>query len=129
MPSVSTRLRNTIAANAWIKRDRRTSNKERERTFRTITNKRRIKRRMEEEDKVMSKRKGMRRTRRMAGRRRWEAWEEGEEKEEGGGLGRGPRRAEGTIITQLGLPTMRTLPRLGEHQGLPTSETLPRLGS
>jgi hypothetical protein len=28
-------------------------------------------------------------------------------------LGGGPRRAEGAIITQLGPPTMRTLPRLG----------------
>jgi hypothetical protein len=46
MPSVSTRLRNTMAAHACIKRDRRTSNKEREREIRTITNNRRIKRRM-----------------------------------------------------------------------------------
>jgi hypothetical protein len=46
MPYVSTRLRNTMVANAWNKRDRRTSNKERERTNRTILNKRMIKRRM-----------------------------------------------------------------------------------
>ena len=46
MPSVSTRLRNTIVAHAWIKRDRRTSNQEREREVRTRTNKRMIKRRM-----------------------------------------------------------------------------------
>ena len=46
MPSVSTRLRNTMVAHAWIKRDRRTSNKEREREIRTRTKKRRIKRRM-----------------------------------------------------------------------------------
>ena len=57
----------------------------------------------------MSKRRGMRRTRRRMGRRRWEAWEEGEEKEEGS-LGGGPIRADRTIITQLGLPTIRTLP-------------------
>ena len=61
----------------------------------------------------MSKSRGLSWTRGMLGRMRWEAWEEGEEKEEGGGLGGGPRRAEGTIITQLGLPTIRTLPRLG----------------
>ena len=61
----------------------------------------------------MGKRRGLCRTRMMMGRRRWEAWEEGEEKEDGGGLGGGPRRAEGTIIIQLGLPTIRTLPRPG----------------
>ena len=44
MPFVSTRLRTTMVANAWIKRDRRTSNKERERKIRTITTKRRIQR-------------------------------------------------------------------------------------
>ena len=37
MPSVITRLRNTMVANAWIKRDRRASNNERERDIRTIT--------------------------------------------------------------------------------------------
>ena len=46
MPSVSTRLRNTMAAHAWIKRDRRTSNKEREREIRTRTNNIIIKRMM-----------------------------------------------------------------------------------
>ena len=46
MPYVSTRLRNTMAAHAWIKMDRRTSNNDRERAIRTITNKRRIKRSM-----------------------------------------------------------------------------------
>ena len=46
MRSVSTRLRNTMVANAWIQRDRRTSNNARERKLRTITKKRRIKRRM-----------------------------------------------------------------------------------
>ena len=43
---MTTRLRNTMAANAWIKRGRKTSNKERETENRTITKKRRIKRRM-----------------------------------------------------------------------------------
>ena len=46
MPSVSTRLRNTMAAHAWIKRGRRTSNNEREREIRAITKKRMMKRRM-----------------------------------------------------------------------------------
>ena len=46
MPSVSTRLRHTMAAHACIKRDRRTSIKEREREIRTIIHDRRIKRRM-----------------------------------------------------------------------------------
>ena len=32
----------------------------------------------------MSKRRGMRRTRMRMGRKRWEAWEEGEEKKEDG---------------------------------------------
>jgi hypothetical protein len=44
MPYVSTRLRNTMAANSWIKRDRRTSNNEREREFRTRTKNSMIKR-------------------------------------------------------------------------------------
>ena len=37
MPYMITRLRNTMAANAWFKKDRRASNKERERGIRTIT--------------------------------------------------------------------------------------------
>ena len=45
-PSVSTRLGTTMAANAWIKRDRRTSNNDRERAIRTRTKKIRFKRRM-----------------------------------------------------------------------------------
>ena len=46
MPSVSTRLRNTMVAHAQINMDRRTSNKERERKIRRRTNKINIKRRM-----------------------------------------------------------------------------------
>ena len=44
MPSVGTRLRHTMDANTLIKRDRRTSNKEREMEIRTRTISRRIKR-------------------------------------------------------------------------------------
>ena len=46
MPSVIKRLRNTMAAHARIKRDRRASIKERERDIRTITQKITIKRGM-----------------------------------------------------------------------------------
>ena len=46
MPYVTAGLKTTMAAHAWIKRDRRTSNKERDREIRTITKNRRIKRRM-----------------------------------------------------------------------------------
>ena len=38
---------------------------------------------------MLSKRNGMRMTRRRMGRRRWEAWEEGEDKEEGEAWGEG----------------------------------------
>ena len=41
---MSTRLGNTMAAHACIKKDRRTSNKEKEMAIRTITSKRRVKR-------------------------------------------------------------------------------------
>ena len=75
MPFVTTRLRNTMAANAWFKRDRRASNKEREREIRTITKKGKDQEQDEaEEETVMSKRRGMRRTRARMGRRRLEAW-------------------------------------------------------
>ena len=45
MPSVITRLMNTMVANECFQRDRRASNKARERDIRTITYKRRTKRR------------------------------------------------------------------------------------
>ena len=46
MPYVSTGLRNTMVANAWVRRDSRTSNQERERAIRTRATKRMIKRMM-----------------------------------------------------------------------------------
>ena len=99
MPSVSTRHRHTMAAHSWIKRGRRTSNNKREREIRTRTNNIIIKEGEAEEDNVMSKRRGMRRTmRRRMGRRRWEAWEESEEKDEGEAWEEGQEGQKGPTI-------------------------------